>query len=286
MLRASKCSKWWRQMWTVNYSSCQTMEMPQCSAGLYENLMKIQSVGQNFSHFRNLSLKMTVFLDGNDGIAKTNPGLWLNADLVWWLPFPTRNLGSWAGLGLEEQWVLQSHLQVCQLQVRIGASRQSWGAGAGKKGFQGFQGFQVPKGRTWRETGPGPAGSVLHGLTLPGSCVVGSQTSQKEGGQPLQKGSVVGISQAWTLLSCFWVLAVKQRVSIAFTTCTRRETCHSLFSDLPHQRLLNATQLRAGDCKYFPQILCFFSLLLPACLTEQPATVLQHCGKGGDAPPR
>lgn len=58
-------------MWTVNYSSCQTMEMAQCSAALSENLMKIQSVGQNSSHFRNPNL----FLDGNDGIAKNNPGL-------------------------------------------------------------------------------------------------------------------------------------------------------------------------------------------------------------------
>lgn len=68
MLRASKHSRWWRQIWTVNYSSCQTMEMAQCFAALSENLMKIQSVGQNSSHFRNPSL----FLDGNDGIAKNN----------------------------------------------------------------------------------------------------------------------------------------------------------------------------------------------------------------------
>lgn len=82
MLGASKCSEGWRQMWTVNYSSCQTMEMTQCCAGLSENLLEIRCVGQNFSHFKNLSLKITVFLDGNNVIAKNNPGLWLNADLT------------------------------------------------------------------------------------------------------------------------------------------------------------------------------------------------------------
>lgn len=50
-------------------------EMTQCSAGLSENLLEIQCVGQNYSHFKNLGLKITVFLDGNNGIAKNNPGL-------------------------------------------------------------------------------------------------------------------------------------------------------------------------------------------------------------------
>lgn len=216
-------------------------------------------------------------------LPKNNPGLWLNADLAWWLPFPTRSFGSWVGLCLEEQRVLQSHLQVCQLQVTIGASRQRWGAGAGKKRFQGFQ---VLRGRTWCETRPGPAGSVLQGLTLPGSWMVGSQTSQRKGDQPLQEGSVAGISQAWTLLSCFWVLVVKQGVSITFTTCTRTETCHSLFSGLPHHRLLNATQVRAGDCKYFPQIR-FFSpyFFLPAWLSNLPQFI-STVEKKANAPPR
>lgn len=51
------------------------MEMAQCCAGLSENLMKIWCVGQDFSHFRNLSLKTTVFLDANNVTAKNNPGL-------------------------------------------------------------------------------------------------------------------------------------------------------------------------------------------------------------------
>lgn len=254
-----------------NYSCCQTMEMTQCCADLSENLMKIRCVGQDFSHFRNLSLKISVL------VTMVLPKItqvceWRCLDVA--PAYSHKELGFLVGLGLEEQGVFQSHLQVRRGQTELsGSCRQ--------KGISGISGAQR-ENMTWAQT---RTCWVCASWTSPW-LMGGGFTNITERGWPAFARGVCGKNQpGLDTPELLLGAGSKTRGEFAFAACTGRETCHSLFSDLPHHSLLNVMQLRAGDCKYFPQIWCF-PLLLLACLTEQPATAHQHCGKEGDLPPR